>query len=87
MRQATFIIPARDAGTLDALTAELRAINGVSAVQITPEPFDPFGPDAETRPLPESRVTLTYNPHITTPPRLRAVFAAHHIHVLMMHEA
>ncbi len=86
MATAVFIIPQKDADKAREIEGHLRAVAGLSQIRVQHEPFDPFGPEAETRAVDEARITLSYDPAETTRAAIEEAFAALHIHILDVQE-
>lgn len=86
MATAIFIIPQKDADKVREIKRHLRDVGGITQITVRHEPFDPFGPEAETRAVDEARITVSYDPAETTRKEIEGAFAALHIHILDVQE-
>lgn len=86
MATAIFIIPQKDADGARAIEGHLRDVAGLSQIRVQHEPFDPFGPEAETRAVDEARITVSYDPAETTCKEIEGAFTALGIHILDVRE-
>ncbi len=82
MAEVIFLIPEKDSEH----ARELHGVAGIEAIHMAQKPFDPFSADAETQVVPETVVTVSYDPAQTTVRQIRNALHAQGIHVLDVRE-
>lgn len=82
MADVTFLIPEKDSEH----ARDLHGVAGIEAIHMAQKPFDPFSADAETQVVPETVVTVSYDPAQTTVRQIRDAFRTHGVHVLDVRE-